>query len=198
MPIDFPSLAADLIDAVTPWLDLPFAFFGHCWSAIAAYEVTVQLERRGHAPAALFVSSEAPPHWGPYGRMLDVDDEALDAEIALTVTSMGKVAHPELVAVYRPVLRNDIELRRRYPPTRVPLATAITGYAWADDTDYDRSHLLAWGACGTVEVVEFPGPHNTFAEAPAALLDDLVGRLTRPARLDQPRLDQLRATGTRS
>lgn len=179
VPDSFGALAETMVEALTPWLDRPFAFFGHCWSAIAAYEVTVQLERSGRPPAHLYVSSEAPPHWGPFGRMLQLSDEALDHEIVATVQGMGKTPHPELVALYRKVLRHDIELRRRYPPTQVVLAAPITAYAWADDTEYDEHHLAAWAACGTVEVITFPGPHNTFTDAPPALLHHLVTTLRR-------------------
>ena len=181
LPDTYAELAATMARALSPWLDRPFAFFGHCWSAIAAYEVTVYLEQQGRPPVHLYVSSEAPPSWGPYGRMLPLADEELEHEIVATVEAMGKTPHPELVALYRTTLRHDIEMRRRYPPRHVRVAAPITAYAWSDDADYDEHHLAAWADCGTVNLVTLPGPHNAFTEAPPALLHDIVSAFGRAA-----------------
>lgn len=180
-PDSFAELAMMLAGALTPWLDRPFAFFGHCWSAIAAYEVTVHLEQQGRPPAHLYVSAEAPPSWGPYGRMLPLSDDALEDEIVATVQAMGRTPHPELVSLYCSILRHDVEMRRRYPPRHVRVEAPIKAYAWADDPDYDERHLLGWADCGTVTPLTLPGSHDTFTEAPAPLLHDIVSELTRTA-----------------
>src|SRR6266545_2952434 len=65
----YEQLADDLAEVLLPYLDRPFAFFGHCGSALPGYETTVRLLQRGYPmPLRLFVSSQAAPHQGPTGR----------------------------------------------------------------------------------------------------------------------------------
>ena len=144
MPDSYGALAAALIQALTPWLDRPFGFFGHCWSAIAAFEVTVQLEQQGRPPAHLFVSSKR-HRTGDRTVGCSSTPTRLDHEIIATVEAMGKTPQ-ELIALYRTVLRHDIELRRRCRRRR-SWWTPIT-YAWSDDTEYDQHHLAAWEGAG--------------------------------------------------
>lgn len=169
------QLADDLADGLAGYLDRPFAFFGHCWSAILAYAVTHRLEALGHSPARLFVSAETPPQAGPFGRMLDMDDAQLAEEIAQTIREAGRIPHGELVAIYVRILRHDIELRRRYTATApVRLESPITAYRWEGDPEYREPELAGWAECGTTTFAVFPGPHNRFAEAPPELIASLA------------------------
>jgi surfactin synthase thioesterase subunit len=175
------GLAGALIAGIERYLDVPFAFFGHCWSAILAYEVTHQLEHAGRAPTRLYVSSEVPPQVGPFGRMLDMDDTALAAEVETTIRDVGKAPHPELVAIYVRILREDIELRRGYragEPLR--LACPITAFGWTEDREYRPEQLTGWAECGDTTFEVFPGHHNRFRDAPPELIDRIrAGMATR-------------------
>jgi surfactin synthase thioesterase subunit len=168
------ELAADLAAGLAPYLDVPFAFFGHCWSAILAYQVTRHLEAAGQAPSRLFVSAETPPQVGPFGRMLHMDDTALFGEVEAGIREAGRSPHPELVSIYVRILRQDIELRRHYavaPPLR--LACPITAFRWQQDPEYREAELAGWAECGTTTFTVFPGPHNRFTEAPPELIATL-------------------------
>ncbi|MER7455845.1 thioesterase domain-containing protein [Micromonospora sp. NPDC126480] len=188
-PDTLEDLAAAMIDGLEPYLRVPFAFFGHCWSAILAYEVTRRLERAGHEPARLFVSSEVPPQAGPAGRMLDMDADELAAEVAATVRDIGRKPHPELVDLYVRILRSDIELRRNYQaPEPIRLSCPITVFGWRDDPEYPPGSLAGWAECGNATFIQLPGRHNEFNAAPADLIDTilagvrerLLGREPRP------------------
>jgi len=175
MPSTYQELAAGMADGLWPYLDVPFAFFGHCWSAIAAYEVTARLERAGAAPAALFISAEVAPQLGPYGPMLDMDRDTLRAELEQTIRGLGQTPHPELVTIYLDVLRADIGLRRRYTAsTPLRLDCPITTFAWSEDDLYRPGDLAGWAECGDTRFEVFPGPHLRFADAPAELLGVLA------------------------
>ncbi|OZV77361.1 thioesterase [Micromonospora echinospora] len=171
MPATFQGLAADMVAGLEPYLDVPVAFFGHCWSAIAAFEVAVHLERRGLPPTRLFVSSELPPQLGPAGRMLDMDEPELTVELEATIRDLGREPHPELVALYVRVLRDDIGLRRRYVASAPLRHCPITAIGWTDDTEYRPEQLAGWADSGKTTFVVFPGRHNRFVDAPAELLD---------------------------
>ena len=173
------GLATALIGGLGPYLDVPFAFFGHCWSAILAYEATRQLEHAGWPPVRLYVSAEVPPQVGPFGRMRDMDDTALAAEVAATIRGVGRAPHPELVAVYVRILREDIELRRGYragEPLR--LRCPITAFAWTEDREYRPEQMTGWVECGNTTFAVLPGHHERFRDAPPELIDRIHAGMT--------------------
>jgi len=175
------DLAAAMVAGLDRYLDVPFAFFGHCWSAILAYEVTHQLERAGATPTRLFVSAEVPPQVGPSGRMLDMDETELAAEVATTIRAAGKNPHPELVSIYVRILRNDIELRRRYTASSpLRLACPITAFGWSEDGEYGPDEMAGWAECGDITFTLFPGHHDRFRDAPPELIDTICAGLRTP------------------
>jgi len=176
MPDTFQEVAAALLDALAPHLDVPFAFFGHCWSALLAYEATAQLERTGRPlPARLFVSAQFAPQDGPAGRMLEMDDVELATELEATIREQGNTPHPQLVAVYLKVLRDDIEVSRRYVVPDPPrLRSPIDAIGWSEDTEVRPDQMRGWSACGETTFTVFPGRHHQFLDAPDPLLDALT------------------------
>ena len=171
----FQELAAAMIDALEPYFDVPFTFFGHCWSALAAYEATAQLELAGAAkPARLVVSSQVAPQDGPVGRMLRMDDAEMADELGTTIRALGGQPHPELVSLYTGVLRADVDASRRYVvPDPVRVSCPITAIGWTDDSEVDPRQMKGWPACGDTEFVVLGGRHHRFIDAPPELLDVL-------------------------
>jgi surfactin synthase thioesterase subunit len=175
MPATFQELAAGLVAGLERYLNVPFAFFGHCWSALIAYEATAQLQcGRGPRPARLFVSSQLAPQDGPAGRMLDMTDAELTDELVAMIREQGNTPHPELVAIYRTVLRADIELNRRYVvPEPLRLTCPITAVGWTDDDEVRPDEMAGWPTCGETTFEVFAGPHHRFMDAPPELLKTL-------------------------
>ena len=175
VPATFEELAGDLIAGLAPYLDLPFAFFGHCWSALLAYEATAQLQRAGGPTATrLFVSSQLAPQDGPVGRMLDMTEAELAEELATTIRDQGNTPHPELVAIYLKVLRADVEMSRRYVvPEPLRLTCPITALGWTEDTEVRPDQMSGWPACGDTTFTRLAGPHHRFIDAPAELFTEL-------------------------
>ncbi|MGC5016347.1 thioesterase II family protein [Streptosporangium sp. DT93] len=175
MPATFEELAHDMITGLGRHLDVPFAFFGHCWSALVAYEVTAQLQRAG-GPAAtrLFVSSQLAPQDGPVGRMLGMDEAELAAELETMIRDQGSRPHPELVAIYLKVLRADVEMSRRYVvPDPLRLTCPITAIGWTEDSEVRPGQMAGWPVCGDTAFEVFTGRHNRFVDAPPELLKAL-------------------------
>ncbi len=50
------ALVERLSDALLPFFDTPFAFFGHSMGAIIAFELARRVERAGKSPVRVFVS----------------------------------------------------------------------------------------------------------------------------------------------
>jgi len=158
-------------------LDVPFGFFGHCGSALAAYEVSAELIRSGGpAPARLFVSSEVAPQDGPAGRFLSMSDTELAAELGQLIREQGGNPSAELIELYLEVLRADVETNKRYAvadPFRLPCP--ITAIGWTEDHEIPFSTMSGWTSCGESSFVLLPGRHHRFIEAPP----DLVGLMCR-------------------
>jgi surfactin synthase thioesterase subunit len=168
----FRDLADAMIDGLEPYLGVPFAFFGHCWSALSAYEVCVRLQARGGPlPARLFVSAQVAPQDGPVGRMLGMDEAEMAGEIEATIRTLGGQPHPGLVALYVEVLRADVDTSRRYvvpDPTR--LSCPITAIGWTGDEEVRPGRMSGWAECGDTTFEVFDGPHRRFISAPVELL----------------------------
>ena len=181
-PTTYESLADDLAEALHPYLDRPYALFGHCGSALAAYETAVRLTQRGHpAPARLFVSSEVAPQDGPYGRFLELTDDELAVELVELVAELGGTLEPSLLALYLGVLRGDVDMNTRYRvPDPVRLPSRITAIGWTEDTGIPPSLMSGWSACGDTDFQLLEGGHYRFIEAPEELRALLAAGL-RPA-----------------
>jgi surfactin synthase thioesterase subunit len=162
------AMAADL----TPYLDVPFGFFGHCGSALAAYEVSAELIRTGRpAPTRLYVSSEVAPQDGPAGRFLQMSEAELSAELETLIRELGGTPHPELVALYLEVLCSDVDANKRYVvPDPFRLSCPITAIGWTEDSEISYTSMDGWPQCGDTTFELLPGRHHRFIEAPTDLL----------------------------
>ncbi|WP_030487085.1 thioesterase II family protein [Micromonospora chokoriensis] len=168
----YQELASTMADGLEAHLDVPFAFFGHCGSALASYEVCRELTRRGTPPARLFVSSEVAPQHGPVGRYLEMDDAALGAELAELIGELGGTVTDELLALHLGVLRADVEANKRYVMPQVTrLSCPITAIGWTADSEVAHTTMGGWTECGDTTFVLLKGGHHRFTEAPAELID---------------------------
>jgi surfactin synthase thioesterase subunit len=177
----YQELAADLIANLGPYLDRPFGLFGHCGSALAAYETAVQLCAGGHRrPAALFVSSQVAPQDGPYGTLLTMDDRQLREALRALFMEMGNPPPGEdLLDVGLRTLRVDVGANARYvvpEPYRLPAPVVSIG--WAGDDKVPAALMTGWPRCGPTTTHLLPGHHFSFLQAPPALLDTLVAAMT--------------------
>lgn len=178
----YESLADALIPGIAPFLDRPYAFFGHCGSALPAYESALRAEQLGLRPAdCLVASSQVVPHRGPHGRFLGLTTEELDQEIRTLLGRAGSARiHDEIVEIVREVLVADLEANKQYSkPAPARLQCRILAVGW--DRDFEvRSELMnAWPECADdVDVIVLPGDHYTFLEAPEALIEAIVRSCT--------------------
>ncbi|MDG4765804.1 thioesterase domain-containing protein [Solwaraspora sp. WMMD406] len=170
------SLAADLL----PWLDRPYALFGHCSSALACYATALHLHRSGaRPPVRLFVSSQVAPHDGPHGRFLTMTDGELAEELASLVRAMGGEPNAAYLDMWLDVLRADVAANRRYRlerPRRLPVAITVIG--WSDDREVPTDLMDGWSSYSDqVRYVTLSGGHHSFLSAPLALRGELAADL---------------------
>ncbi|MFI0480790.1 thioesterase II family protein [Actinomadura sp. 9N215] len=182
-PDTYEELAADMVEALLPYLDRPFAFFGHCASALSGYAAAVRLAVRSYpVPARLFVSSQVAPHQGPHGRFLEMTGDELRKEVHELIVRAGGRPLPTLVDLSLEVLRSDVEMNRRYrPEAPVRLPCPITAIGWRQDAEVDPGLMSGWAECGETEFRSLDGEHYRFMEAPAELMSLFPLDLGRPA-----------------
>lgn len=178
-PATYEELAVSLVAGLEPYFDRPFGFFGHCGSALAAYQAAVQVEATGSAaPGHLFVSSQVAPQDGPTGRFLELDDDGLIAELHILFKERGASPSPEMLDLALEVLRADIEVNKRYVvPDPVRLTMPITAIGWSADREVPHPTMYGWSRCGETDHHVLAGEHYRFLDGPPELFGLFAARL---------------------
>lgn len=169
--------------ALQPYLDWPFALFGHSMGSLLAYEVAQTLCRTGVPPTQLLVSGRRAPHLpDPYPPLHHLPDAGLLAAIQQRYGGIPAVVfqESELRALFTPLLRADFTLVETYQPsTTLPLACPIVAFGGEHDRLTPKSELLAWGklTARTFALHLLPGGHFYLNEQRALLLARLAAVL---------------------
>ncbi|TWP53814.1 thioesterase [Lentzea tibetensis] len=167
---DFDAFAEDAVRELDPYLDRPFAFFGHCMGALLAHAVADRLDRK---PQRLFVSSSYVPYLGvskPFHP--DMSDDQLSGELrAISVRLGDPDPLPELLELSVMLLRNDIDLCFEYAPPARPVKCPITTIGWAGDTIVPATDMGEWTEYGAVTHHVLKGDFFDFLSAPTELRD---------------------------
>lgn len=171
----YEQLAKNAVESLLPAMDRPFGLFGHCSSALIAYEIAAVLHREGlPMPQRLFLSSQVAPHEGPYGSYLTMTDAQLRAEL---VRLSDRELDETVLDLVTEVLRADVEANKAYHPAEpVLLGSPITTIGWSDDQEVAPGRMSGWAPYSrSVRRVVLPGVHHTFLDAPPALLAEFAG-----------------------
>jgi medium-chain acyl-[acyl-carrier-protein] hydrolase len=158
-------LVIALRDAISGWLDKPFAFLGHSMGAVIAFELARELSNTLRLdPVHLFVSGRrAPqiPNTDPPTYKLP-EPLFIEELRRLQGTPQEVLENEELLKLLLPLLRSDFELVHTYkyiPGGTLSCPIAVMG--GIDDKDVTRDQLQAWRevSCGTFTLEMFSGNH---------------------------------------
>lgn len=142
------DVAAALATALLPFLDEPFAFFGHSMGAGIAYE-TARVLARDHGRTALgFMASgsRAPQLRSRQSPLYRLPDEKLLKELErLGGTPPSVLNNSELMLLILPTLRADLQLAETYVAAEPSgLGCPLVVFGGTGDLEIHRSELEAW------------------------------------------------------
>jgi medium-chain acyl-[acyl-carrier-protein] hydrolase len=180
-----PPLVHAAAEALQPYLDKPFVFFGHSLGALIGFEIARWLRNRGRPePLHLVVSGRrAPqlPSTEPTTYNLP-EAEFIEDLRRLNGTPHEVLGNVELMALTIPLLRADFQLAQTYTYTdEPPLNCSITAFSGLEDEKGKREHMEEWRKQTTASfsLRMFPGDHFYLNSARPQLLHALSQELNK-------------------
>jgi pyochelin biosynthetic protein PchC len=175
-------LADRLADVLAAEVAGPTAFFGHSMGASLAFEVA---RRLGPGLLGLFVSGRRAPSEFREGPVPERSDDELLADVRrIGGTDPRVLAHPELLRLVLPVLRNDYKAAQSYHYRPGPdVGCPVFALFGDSDPRVTEAEARQWAAhtSGFFELKSFPGGHfylNDHLEEVGGLLGERLTRST--------------------
>jgi len=179
------ALVEAIEHVIAPYLDQPFAFYGHSMGAAVAFELARALQRHGRPlPSTLYVSGARSPkfrlNWTPPPAPSEA--ELLEQLRELDGIPTDILDNPQAMEIAMRILRADSALYRTYVYSpEEALAVPIFAYGGAADPNVRAEHVEAWREQTTSRSVrrEFEGGHFFIRSSRDAFLralrEDLSG-----------------------
>lgn len=196
-PGNLSALVAACAVALRPYLNVPYALYGHCAGALLAYEVAHEVGRRfGVWPTHLVAGAQPAPHLPVTNFPLH---ELPDEDLLEVIRERGGLPEavarrPDLVAVLLPLLRSDFALWENYRHSpRDPLPCPVTTVRGRADLLVDASATEPWAQhseAGWSELLVEGGHYfiSGLGRTDAHALADLLTPGTSPFTQDRPRM----------
>jgi medium-chain acyl-[acyl-carrier-protein] hydrolase len=162
---DMGRLVRDLADAMAPYMEMPYATFGHSLGTILSCELVQELARRGWPePQHMVMSGRGAPHVqrSRIARYLLPDREFIEELRKIEGTPQELLDNDELMELLLPTLRADFTLAEAYRCDRPPLLPCgMSVYGGTADDEVPRGNLEAWQDCVSdpIRLRMFPGGH---------------------------------------
>lgn len=159
------EMISTVAEALTPWFDLPFVFFGHSMGAMIGFELTRALRREGRTlPLHLFVSGRRAPQLPARDEPIHdlPEPEFIERLRELNGTPEEVLQHAELMKLLTPLLRADFAVNETYEwIEEPPVDVGISAFGGLADVDVSRDDVEAWSiqTRGRFRMRMMPGDH---------------------------------------
>jgi medium-chain acyl-[acyl-carrier-protein] hydrolase len=176
-------LVQALAEAIYPFLDRPFAFFGHSMGALVSFELARQLRRAyDKHPVCMYLAAfRAPQLPNPNIRIYHLPEEVFKVVLRVYGIPEMILQNEELMQATLPTLRADLELCDTYeyseePPLECPLLI----FGGKDDAGISPEDLEPWPlqSSATCSLSLLPGSHFFLHSAQDLLLAAISENLT--------------------
>lgn len=163
--VSMPALIDAVANAIEPFLDLPFVFFGHSMGAMMSFDLAHAVrERLQLTPKHLFVSGSGGPHLPRTSSNIHdlPEDQFIRRLKELNGTPREVFENPELMLMMMRTLRADFQIAETYPRfSGPPLDCPITAFGGQDDGLVPREDLESWKVHSTRSFNSWilPGDH---------------------------------------
>lgn len=145
------SLVQSMASALLPWMDRPFAFYGHSMGALISFELACELRRRSNQlqPVHMFVSSCLAPHSPRRGEKITYnlpEPEFIEELRGFNGIPREVLDHSEeLMQLTMPLLRADFEACQTYQYIAEPrLECPLTVVGGLLDKGLNQTDLEEW------------------------------------------------------
>lgn len=157
-------LIQTLGNTLLPYLDQPYAFFGHSLGALISFELARYIRKKcNHQPVHLFVSARQAPHIPDPSPMHNLPETELLQQLnRLNGTPKEVLANPEIMQLLLPIVKADLAVDETYIYNpEPPLESPITVFGGLEDPETNFDDLAAWQkhTTGSFSIKMFPGDH---------------------------------------
>ncbi|MBD2208325.1 thioesterase [Nostoc linckia FACHB-104] len=165
---------------IYPYLDKPFAFFGHSMGAWVSFELARLLRKKyGILPVNLFISARRAPHLPESEAAIhSLPEPAFIEELRhLNGTPSAVLDNAELMQLFLPILRADFAVLETYIYSpEAPLECSITAFGGLEDTRVSSDKLQAWQEHTKADfsLHMLPGDHFFIHSAQLLLLEKIT------------------------
>lgn len=171
-------LVQALADAIYPYLDRPFAFYGHSMGALISFELARQLRRtHNRYPVRLCIGAyRAPQLPNPNIKIYHLPAEVFKVILRADGIPEAILQNDELMQAMLPTLRADFELCDTYEyREEPPLACPFSIFGGLEDVRIGAADLEAWRihSSATSSLSMLPGSHFFLHSAQDRLLTEI-------------------------
>jgi medium-chain acyl-[acyl-carrier-protein] hydrolase len=175
-------LVKAIAPAILPYLDKPFAFFGHSMGGLVSFELARFIRREySLEPVHLFISGRRAPQIKNLKPPIHDLPEAefLEKLRQLNGTPEEVLNNDELMELLIPILRADFALLENYNYTpEAPLKCPISVFGGLQDREVQLEELEAWRehTVGSFSLKMLTGDHF-FVHSSQSLLPELIKQI---------------------
>jgi medium-chain acyl-[acyl-carrier-protein] hydrolase len=172
-------LISTITPIILPYLDKPFAFFGHSMGGLIAFELVRQLRREhGLNPVHLFISARRAPQTPSKKRPIHAlpETEFKEELRNLNGTPSSVLENTELMEMLIPMLRADFSILETYVYSdEAALECPISVFGGLHDQEVKPNELEGWQEQTKVsyQLKMFPGDHFFIHSVQELLLQTL-------------------------
>jgi medium-chain acyl-[acyl-carrier-protein] hydrolase len=177
------SLLRAMGQALLPYFDRPFCFFGHSMGALLAFELAREIRREyALSPRHIFVSGRRAPAVPLQNKIIHnlPQKDFIEKLRELNGTLPAALEHLELVQLLLPMLKADFAICETYEyKPEEPLNCGISAFGGLDDAHVKREHMEGWReqTTGEFKLRMLPGNHFFLHESQQVLLQILFREL---------------------